>query len=232
MTGMRNANEIVGTLKTINGPMIVECNAIAPYPGCWHEPNYWVASWDLVIPLYVSGQLQKELCRELRAGPKIKEFIEWITGCPGNYYEDWEILETQKLSPPYNLHNSIINQLQKWGCPPDLLPYFHCDQCGAQSRGHARFLGYRGNGGVGIELTHPVCEECFGKMEWCEDCGDTVMPENGMCPGYDASDEDGRHHHLSDLEDEGEKFGMGPDAGVLEHAEGPPPVVVIWQKGK
>ena len=225
--------KILSALKTISGPLILECSAVSPYPGCRYEANYWLASIDRVIPLYVSGLLRKELCKEFRfVGPSVNEFIEWITGYPGAYYEDWDIVESSEFSPPYNLFNSIFNQLKRWRCPPDALPYFCCDQCNAKRRENARFLGYCGNGGVGIELTHPVCEECFKKLKWCMSCNETVMPLGGICPGYDYS-EDGmtRYHHFSDPEDEGVKFGMGPDAGVLDRAEGPPPVAVIWQKG-
>ena len=88
-------------------------------------------------------------------------------------------------------------------------------------------MGYHGNGGIGVELTDPMCPQCWESSKWCESCWEHVIPIDGACPNRVMSPMS--DHPLSDPADCAEELGIRRIV-LPNQGEGPPPVVVIWQK--
>ncbi len=225
-------------------PAILYCKAHAPYDGCWWEPNYWLFKEGELFPIYVSGNAYKwfGLNQELTAydvimhGTIADAFVEVIEeNASGPYpaYDGWELEEIDEIDPNPNNLNTMTVILGNHGLDG---PVWQCHYCEEHHRGVAKFLGYEGNGGVGIWLSMPTCERCFGELRWCEGCHFTVMPEDGKCPSFGCQDLDPQppmHPLKEEEDDEAKKFGLdGSKFLAPGEACGPPPVIVIMKKMK
>jgi hypothetical protein len=223
-------------MRGAKDPLFVTCEARAPYSGCYHEENLFALVKGEVFPLYVSGKAGAEGdwniplfdLRDHSVRVDLEEFVEYMEE-QDQYYDSWEVCPIEEAHCEDNLHNTVTVLLHNLGLPG---PSFCCDECGRELRGLTKFLGYHGNGGVGVVLTNPCCSECFEDLEWCDSCVTHVMPQDGFCPDWEEADDpdDQEEHELSPAEDEAAKFGMD-GSRVLLRAEGTPPTIVIIQKG-
>lgn len=215
------------------GPFALLCTALAPYDGCWHEPNYWLVKDHKVYPLYISGEAWdlfqfSNYDTPWMHGTHFMTFLRKME--ESSRYEDWGLIEVEDWElDNYNILNSVtvIMMLHQVTSPK-----WKCGICWKTCRGRAKFLGYRGNGGVGVFLEDPCCSSCFSNIKWCDTCCSTVsVDEYGNCPN--DNDDDG-YHELTNVEDEAEQFGLtgmkflGPD-GDAEGLEGVS--IVVMTKG-
>lgn len=187
-----------------NSTCVFECKAHSPYAGCFYENNYWLLKDNLVYPLYVSG-----VACELLDLPKITDgvgphkFLVTMIKNPSRY-SDWDAVPINELEVGSNLLNSITKLMLKHELKP---PTWCCSICLEDCVGYAHFLGYTGDGGVGIILTDECCDDCFKKIRWCGNCGyygAPVIPE--MCPKCEEFD------YLCDPDDYAETFGLAGEA--------------------
>ena len=168
---------------------VLSCKSHTPYEGCWWEPNYWLLHEKLIYPIHVSGRAY-ELCGfsggvadVLMHSNAIEKFVELLD--EEDRYDGWEIEEIDDIEPNPNTLNSMTAILSNHGL---LGPIWTCEYCDKRHRGIAHFLGYTGNGGVGVWLTDPCCDSCFDALRWCEGCYSTVLPEDGFCPSASCQD--------------------------------------------
>lgn len=190
-------------------PYILVCRASGPYDGCFWEYNYWLQKNRKFYPLHVSGYVLKlfispdvsvEDYSRQKNGVREHIFLEWADST--NRYSDWTIEKIEECCVAYNKLNSITTLLHYHELEG---PQWDCSICEETHTGLAKFLGYEGNGGVGINLTDPCCTSCFDEAEYCEGCWSTVTPdEKGLCPNCGEETEFGNE----DLQDEAENFGM------------------------
>jgi len=225
------------------GPLVVQCTANVPYIGCYHEPNYWLLKDSSIYPLYISG----DAWSKFRLGEQVSTWLEGIEEIHlhrvhflevmegWDRYDDWDVRELENWHlDNYNVLNMITAVLTCHELPT---PIWRCSVCKKDCRGLAKFLGYRGNGGIGIFLEDPVCDDCFhDTVRWCEGCCRYInVTGRGWCP-HDTGDldEDAVEHRLHLPDDQAEAFGLtgrqflGPD-GDAEGLRGVS--IVIMQKG-
>ena len=223
-------------------PAILSCRSHVPYDGCWWEPNYWLFKDGEVFPIYVSGKAYKwcGLDKEPTAydvvmhGTILDAFIEVME--QGDNYDTWELEDIDEVDPNPNNMNTMTVILDHHGLKG---PVWVCYYCGEPHVGIAKFLGAEGNGGVGIWLTNPCCDECFSALRYCDRCYCTILPEeDGTCPSFgcqdlDEDEEPGELHPLNeDEDDEAVKFGMDGRRFLADgEGAGPPPVIFIMEKG-
>lgn len=172
---------------------IIRCCANAPYSGCFSEPNYWLLkATSRIHPIYVSGEAykwfgfdkMKNANEIVTAGVPLLTFCEKMEQDVGTYrrYEDHEILDVWDVDWNPNVLNSatMICMLLNGRDADDqgnlYLPRWECSICGEVCAGVARFLGYTGNGGVGIILKDPCCQQCFSSIQFCGHCYKYVTP--------------------------------------------------------
>ena len=215
------------------GPFVIQCTANAPYIGCYHEPNYWVLKDSKIYPLYISGDAWTKFKLGDHVPPWAKgaHFIHFLEVMEEwDRYDDWDVKELESWHlDNYNVLNTITGVLAFHQLPT---PIWSCSVCKNDCRGFARFLGYRGNGGIGVFLEDPICSDCFHNViRWCNECCRYVkVTEDGLCPQDTAEVE----HVLYPPDDQAEAFGMtgrqflGPD-GDAEGLQGVS--IVIMQKG-
>jgi hypothetical protein len=222
--------------------VVLECTAIGPYDGCFHEPNYWLLKDRSIYPLFISGKAW-DWFEFAKYDPPwmhdvpLLDFLDSMEET--DRYNQWEIIDPEKWElTHYNVLNSTTVLMSQHQAP---LPTWYCDRCGNKCTGRAKFLGYCGDGGIGIHLEDPVCDECFNKIRWCDDCIRYVEPVNEgdeyndeeiyVCPNKDEDDD--RKHKLYEVEDEAIGFGLTGDKFLLDgDADGLEGVaIVIMQKG-
>jgi hypothetical protein len=231
---------------------IVECVSKAPYNGCWYEPNYWLLKGGDVFPLYISGTVAHDLGIDCSADKSpwltATSLEEWLVYMDSHdRYQDWEVINPEEWElKNYNVLNAVTAILVQHEVHT---PKWDCDICKESCAGLAKFLGYRGNGGVGIMIEDPCCESCFDSIRWCNSCyryvkynkldGEDIDEDdeddedsydeeghfnrNFICENYDP--EESEKHELCRATDEAEKFGLtgdrflGPD-GDAEGLQG------------
>jgi hypothetical protein len=210
-------------LEKRSDPAILSCRAHTPYSGCWWEPNYWLLHKKLVYPLYVTGGAYSicavgSLADVLMRGCVIEAFIERLGD--DDDYDRWEIEEIGEIEPNPNNLNTLTAILANHGLQG---PIWTCSTCGRSFRGIARFLGYTGNGGVGIWLQEPCCEECFRALRWCETCTQVVLPVDGRCAGIDEDESESHvlHAFVAGEDDQAEVFHMTGHHYLLEGVDRP-----------
>jgi hypothetical protein len=156
------------------GPKIISCTAHAPYSGCWHEPNYWLLYEDGIRPLYVTGSLYTALLPKEMEPSRVPylhfTLEEFCKAVDLYYYNDFDIYDISEIDVSPNNLNGITAILSVLGLKG---PVWECDICDSKFTGIARFLGYHGNGGIGIVLTNPCCDDCFRNLAFCGQCGAT-----------------------------------------------------------
>ena len=202
------SDELKEIFKDQKGPLVLRCSARAPYDGCWHEPNYWLLRDHKVYPLYISGDAWDRFEFAKYRPPWLHgvHFMSFLHAMEEmeNRYEDWDHFDPEDWElDNYNVLNSITVLLMQHQVP---LPKWTCSVCSETCRGRPKFLGYRGNGGIGVFLEDPCCTKCFHEIKWCEDCGLVEPRECGVCPNLEPQDD--RGHVLHDVEDEAEQFGL------------------------
>ena len=226
-TGLAVNNEILDIVKDLkdDASLIIGCTAIGPYGGCFHEPNYWLFKERRIYPLYVSGPASKyfrydeitgepeEVVEELMKGLDADLFFNYMSY--NEAYTDWETSEPELFSLNYNLLNAVMALLHHHKVE---LPKWECTKCGEECTGIAKFLGYTGNGGIGVWVEDPVCEECFNRLRWCSECFSTVEVsdyseehECDLCPNDDIAGIDRYEkptHELYPAEDVAVQFGL------------------------
>jgi hypothetical protein len=217
----------VESLRTITEPRLVRCIAEMPYDGCWCEPNFWLWQDGFMRPLFVSGRLYDDLFkgRDLETileGVSLDAFLEALRDrwC----YEDFEILPTT-VGVGNNWLNTLTVLMARHGI--EETPVWTCKECGKDHSGVAAFLGYRGNGGIGINLESPCCRDCFDAIQICPTCGRQVTWEEdqSQCPCC------GPVEDPEPAEDQAVSFGLDGRRFLRPGEEqGPPPVIVIVQK--
>lgn len=227
-------------LKNPDGPFVLQCMANAPYDGCWHEPNYWLLKDKEVYPLYISGVAWTKFKfsrydQPWFHGVYFTSFIKEMEDGLHDRYDEWEILDPDKWHfSNYNVLNSVTVLMTRHQLQP---PLWECSECKNMCQGKAKFLSYVGNGGIGVFLKDPVCEECFQQIRWCETCSRYVKVDGvDVCPEEDEDSdlEKAEVHKLHPPDDQAIAFGLtgdrflGPD-GDVEGLEGVS--VVIMQKG-
>ena len=197
-----------------DGPLVLVCSSGHPYSGCFHEPNYWLFKDSIVYPLYISGHASAhfgykhldgdvdDIIEELMHGVDVVRFLGYME--LHSEYSRWESTPPEEFEPDYNRLNTITAILHHHKVD---LPVWNCEMCENECTGVAKFLSYRGNGGVGIVLTDPVCDRCFYDRRWCDECGEVVEPSDDVCPN-DNDDEDESGHTLVPLTDCGKQFGL------------------------
>lgn len=171
-------------LRERKEPAVIYCMAHAPYDGCFHELNYWLLKQNQVYPLYVSGRIYKELGLNATEQPWLQPtdvdcFIKYLLASPTYTYTDVEVWELGTWTPMNEVLNSttvILNQHEV------VTPRWTCSKCNSEYRGRVFFLGYTGNGGIGIRLTEPVCEDCFYSDGHCEEHGSVRCNGGVWCP--------------------------------------------------
>jgi hypothetical protein len=223
-------------------PCILQCSANAPYDGCRYEPNYWLLKEGLVYPIYVSGRAYKwfdlNTCESpgsiIMHSTDVEGFVQRMDDMGRGEYDDWEVFSIDDVSPNPNALNAMTMILNTHEVD---LPSWGCDICGQCCTGLVRWLGYTGNGGIGVTLTDPCCQQCFDQLRWCDSCFRHVTAkwdskkDELVCPEYDLDDDE--KHELSEVVDEAESFGLtgyeflGPD-GDAEGLDGVS--IVIAQK--
>jgi len=213
----------VQELKELTAPVVLSCQSIAPYSGCWEEPNHWLLKDGQLYPLYVSGVLYAVLGYEglaahdviMKATP-LQEFIEQALAHQSRYSE-WRWAGTGEVDLGENYHNIVTVILDRHNVPT---PKWVCDTCGDTYQGVAHFLGYRGNGGIGIFLRDYCCGDCLGSSEYCSVCDHKT--EAGWC---EHCEDDVRTYGS---EDQAPRFGLdGSQFLGPGESQGPPPVIVI-----
>lgn len=197
-------------LEDPKGPYALSCTSHAPYDGCFHEPNYWLVKNQKVCPLYISGESWSwfnfwNVNKPWMSGTHFLTFLEKMSSSHAQgKYDDWEYIDLENWEfENYNVLNTITVILMQHQVP---LPKWACTQCSEPCRGRAKFLSYRGNGGIGIFLEDPACSTCFSKIRWCEVCEKQIVLEGEEldCPNGDEKE----IHTLHPVEDEGENFGL------------------------
>lgn len=201
--------EVVEELRSAD-ERFIECRAWCPRSGCTWEVNYFALKDGMVFPLFVSGRaVAGHRClfdlEEPTVGVPLDTFVDYYQELP-RYYDSWEHSSVDELDLEDfgdNLFNQVAVLLDHYGLQ---IPSYTCDQCGRSGRGIAHFLGARGNGGVGINLSDPCCPDCFSTLQYCDTCFGYVEPnERGDCPEQDGGDEE---HKLYEMEDQAQLFGM------------------------
>ena len=130
-------------------------------------------------------------------------------------YIEWEVSEPESVNLNFNLLNAVTALLHQHKVE---LPTWDCTHCHEECTGIARFLGYKGNGGIGVWVEEPVCDECFSKLRWCSECLETVEVndysdehECDLCPNDDIAGIDEYEkpsHKLYPAEDVAVQFGL------------------------
>jgi hypothetical protein len=180
------------------------CSVVAPYDGCFHEPNAFLItpknnvndfnSEILVKPLYANGQGKKLI--ELKSKEEIIKLIE-----NEKLEDDWRTIDcfsTGNVNEPINkatpLHETYWVQALSaakenfgieldWVCEKCEKVHTY-DECDAP-----QFTGYRGNGGVGVFMEGALCSDCIeeglcrhcGQDGWPHEHYDSDIAENGYC---------------------------------------------------
>jgi hypothetical protein len=182
-----------------NGPGFIYGHIDSPYSGCWHLNGIAFVHGDRA---YVTADLKQFSgykgyvakspfpFKELAAGCIMAEELENVLS-PARYGHDLEFHPIAELAEntPYALYQQIITMAEALGM--DVSGQFKCACCGDDfaGGGECHYLegDFKGNGGIGIEVGAPVCEECYYARR-CGYCGSEVAPEmNG------AFGEEGEH---------------------------------------
>ena len=217
--------ELVERLKGLTAPVVLRCTAVAPYEGCWEEPNHWLLKDRKFFPLYVSGiASQLFLLNSVEAALRPiswDDFVDTMREYDDRYTE-WDYENPGDRAPGNNYLNAMTVLLHRHGVQS---PKWNCVECSRDHQGVAHFLSYRGNGGVGIFLEMPVCDECFDAQELCASCYSGV-DEEGYCESCDGC------MGVCPPEDQAVEFGLdGSKFLAAGESQGPPPVIVIMSKG-
>lgn len=158
---------------------VLELKHHIPYDGCYWEYNYWLIDvtppdlpdtdsddpFDIpntviaVEPIYTSNK--ENLLSEAAA---TRYYYDWFENYHGDEY-------VRNLDTPvvYEIDEDLYDQISLifWGLFSKALPgdfSWVCDGCGMRQFKDPFFgewhIDYRGNGGIGIEITNIYCDEC------------------------------------------------------------------------
>lgn len=154
---------------------ILEAKHYAPYDGCFWQYNYWLLTrekedaetFNEIQAIFTSeidsGGWKKET-REKAMSPKalIAEAEAWLAG-KENREIDWWL----GSFAVYDVNDTLDNHIPEtyWPRFVQEVPGFiwHCSKCEKpqSSTPDKKGMSYKGNGGVGIEVTDWLCEDCI-----------------------------------------------------------------------
>lgn len=192
-----------------NGPSFVYGHLVAPYSGCFYlnalcfvSGDYAYIAADLnrmerykryvVTPPNKPATIQHH-CRpfakieELAAGCIKAEDIDNVLSGPRSSGLEFHPISELGENTPYALYKQVNIIAAALGI--NVEGQFKCAACGLDfTAGEEAFYlesEFKGNGGIGIEVGAPICEECYCDRR-CGYCGNECEPyQNGV-------DEDGR----------------------------------------
>lgn len=172
-----------------NGPSFAYGHVIAPWDGCFHlnaicfiKDEYAYVAADLNQSSRYKYYVKKSpLCtnKYLKAGCVLADQIEFVLSEP-KYNSGIEFHTIDELceNTPYAMYGAVISMAKKLGY--DVSGQFKCACCGTDFADgydcHYLEGEFKGNGGIGIEVGAPVCEECYSER-YCGYCGAEVDPE-------------------------------------------------------
>jgi hypothetical protein len=183
-----------------NGPSFAWGRLSSPYDGCFHlnvvafiRNGYAYLASDLksfkgghrgtnYAAFVVEPPAEFKASKYLRAGCIPADDLHTVL----SKVEFHPIADLQE-NTPYQLYAAIMDMADELGI--DVGGQFKCKICGsAFSAGEQLYYlesEFKGNGGIGVEVAAPLCEECYSERR-CGYCGAEVEPyQNGI-------DEDGR----------------------------------------
>ena len=192
-----------------NGPSFIYGHINSPYDGCFFLNGITFVSGDyayvaadlnrfsgykhyVVIPPNKPATIQSH-CRpfakieELAAGCIMAEDIDNVLSGPRSSGLEFHPISELGKNTPYALFKQVNIIATALGY--DVKGQFKCAACGSDfAAGEETFYlesEFKGNGGIGIEVGAPVCQECYSDRV-CAYCGNECEPyQNGV-------DEDGR----------------------------------------
>lgn len=182
-------------------PFFLTGVVVAPYDGCFHEPQIWLVEpnceepLETVKPLYASGQglgvdlvwclgdlltwlaeqsLSPVLGQDDRVSPRCAKHRILS---PHGRFDSFEVHDGDTLLsdlPPsehYWAHAATVAS-RKW----DIDLKWQCEKCeqivaGGEYECEPVFTGYRGNGGIGVLMEGVLCRDC-AELGMCEACRD------------------------------------------------------------
>lgn len=168
---------------------ILEVKHHAPYDGAFWEWNYFWAEMrgskiksmrpiyaknqPDPIPVIMNGELVDVLRSRGSSGSHHVMTVEIANGLLDGSYHGWVFDEAELHSIDKSLHKHVPNNHIPafWRAMDDMGKKFtwKCETCGETTAEPLYIAGYRGNGGVGIEICGWVCENCPDPEEEYED---------------------------------------------------------------
>jgi hypothetical protein len=172
-----------------HGPSFVYGHLSAPYDGCfWKNCVVFVEGDYAYLMADLKGTRQAHYKTEAPAARKGNKYFR--AGCikvadlenvlsEPKYNSGLEIHPIAELgeNTPYALYGHAVAMAQELGY--DVTGQFKCKICGYDfaDGGEPMYLqgDFKGNGGIGIEVGAPVCEECYNARA-CSYCSEEVEP--------------------------------------------------------
>lgn len=172
------------------GPCFVYGHLSAPYDGCFHlnvvafvEGDYAYLMTDLKDTRQArhltEAPAERRNKKLFHAGCVKFSDLETVL-CAPNYNSGLEIHPLAELAEntPYALYGHAVAMAQELGY--NVAGQFKCKACGYDfaNGGEPMYLqgDFKGNGGIGIEVGAPVCDDCYNKHT-CAYCGEEGEPE-------------------------------------------------------
>jgi len=161
---------------------VLEAKHHAPYAGAFWEWNYWLISFEndqpfTITPIYVSGKDRLEFTRlkemwQAHLAQKDEGYVYPLDHA--SFYDLDDDLEKQ-------IPTNLVPDFWKFFNEPGHSPIFRqfifrwtCEHSESLTSNPPHVMsGYRGNGGVGIEVDGWVCDDCMHayayaqSIEWC-----------------------------------------------------------------
>ena len=196
---------------------------VAPYDGCFHEPQIWLVEPDCddkmetVKPLYASGHgigvdivwnfadlvtwlsdqdLRAVLMQDDRVSPRCSRHHMLS---PSGRFDSFEVHEGTELLNDLGPHehywaHAASKASGEWGFDAK----WKCEKCdqvivGGEYECMPVFTGYRGNGGIGVFMEGAICQEC-ADQGMCDICRE-------HCDYQEAYDPDVAEHGWNLCED-------------------------------
>ena len=191
-----------------NGPSFIWGQLSSPYDGCFYlnvpvlaKGRYAFVCADLKgmkggggwfdRAQYVQSLPKGLTAKELAAGCIKFEDLEQVLGGGCFYKDDLEFHPIAELeaNTPYQMYRQVLDMCEQLKI--DLGDQFKCPCCGTSLRDSEELCyfesEFQGNGGIGIEVGHPVCQECYDQRR-CYYCA-----ADGLELWQNHVDEDGEH---------------------------------------
>ena len=189
---------------------IMEVKHHAPYDGCFWEYNYFLIEHDehspevlyKYTPIYNSGATKHRLMllssavelygAALIGDDNAKAPKQWFYSDPRIHELDdslWDKLPTNLIPTFHTFFNGGLYGETEHNEETGFTFKWNCETCGMTANYPLYMSGYTGNGGIGINVSGWICENCPDLDDttvWCPTCGEQWDSESIKTIEYDS----------------------------------------------